>query len=405
MAYRGLQLYNSPRMGTDNEEDFAAMLAEFEGVENKKKRKEPRPGDEVKGRIVSIGRDAAFVDFGGKSDGVLDLVELRDGEGKVTVQVGDEIEARVVETEGIKGGVVLRRVTGRGAPISGDVRGQLAEAHAHGLPVEGLVTGVNKGGVEVQVAGVRGFCPISQLELRHVENAASYVGQRLVFRVTRYDEASGRPDLILSRRMILEEEQSANAEATRSRLTVGAVLPGKVTAIKDYGAFVDIGGIEGMLHVSELGFQRVKHPKDVLTVGQELQVQILKLEGERISLSLKSLEADPWSEVAQKLGEGARVAGTVTRLEQFGAFVEVAPGVEGLLHISELSQKRPLKHAREAAKVGQRLDVVVLTVDANARRLSLGLAEPGDENDAPASQAPAAPQKLGTFADLLKKKK
>jgi len=391
-------------MATDKEEDFAALLAEYEGVENKKKKKTPKPGDEVKGRIVSIGRDAAFVDFGGKSDGVLDLAELRDGDGKVTVQVGDEIEARVVEIEGPKGGTVLRRLVGRMAVQSGiDARAQLADAHAHNLPVEGLITGVNKGGVEVQVAGVRGFCPISQLDLRHVDNAAPYVGQRLTFKVTRYDEASGRPDLILSRRMILEEEQSVQAAATRSRLAVGTVLPGKVTAIKDYGAFVDIGGVEGMLHVSELGFQRVKHPKELLTVGQDLEVQIIKLDGERISLSLKSLERDPWADVATRFPEGAKAAGPVTRLEPFGAFVEVSPGVEGLLHVSELGRGKPLRHARDAAKLGQRLEVVVLTVDANTRRISLGLVDADASNDdAPAQKAP---EKLGTFADLLKKKK
>jgi small subunit ribosomal protein S1 len=392
-------------MATDKpeDEDFAALLAEYEGVENKKRKKTPKPGDEVKGRIVSIGRDAAFVDFGGKSDGVIELAELRDHEGKVTVQVGDEVEARVVEIEGPKGGVVLRRLAGRVSRAGGDARAQLAEAHAHGLIVEGMVTGVNKGGVEVQVAGVRGFCPISQLDLRHVDNAAPYVGQRLTFKVTRYDEAGGRPDLILSRRMVLEEEQSSQAETTRSRLTVGAVLPGKVTAIKDYGAFVDLGGIEGMLHVSELGFQRVKHPKDVLAVGQDLEVQILKMEGDRISLSLKSLERDPWADAANRFPEGARAAGPVTRLEPFGAFVEVSPGVEGLLHISELGRARPLKHARDAVKLGQRLEVVVLTADANHRRLSLGLADPDAEiSDAPAQKAP---EKLGTFADLLKKKK
>ncbi len=390
-----------------DDEDFGAMLAEFEGVQSnddKKKRKEPRVGDSIKGRVVSIGRDSAFVDFGGKSDGVLELTELRDGEGKLTVQIGDEIEATVVEPEGVKGGVVLRRVFGRsnGGRGGGDRRAELAEAHAHGLTVEGVVTGVNKGGVEVQVAGVRAFCPISQLELRHVDNAAGYVGQRLMFRVTRYDEGSGRADVILSRRMSLVEEQSAQAQVTRAKLAVGAVVHGKVTAVKDYGAFVDIGGVEGMLHVSELGFSRVKHPSDMLAVGQELEVQIVKLDGDRISLSLKSLGRDPWSELT--LSEGARVSGTVMRTEPFGAFVEVAPGIEGLVHISELGRGRPLKHARDAAKVGQRLELVVLSADANARRISLGLADEGDDGT-PIPAAPDAPKKLGTFADLIKKKK
>jgi small subunit ribosomal protein S1 len=199
--------------------------------------------------------------------------------------------------------------------------------------------------------------------------------------------------------MILEEEQKAQAEVTRGKLSVGAVVAGRVTAIKDYGAFIDIGGVEGMLHVSELAFARVKHPKDVLTVGQELQVQIIKLEGERISLSLKSLERDPFGD----LKEGARISGTVTRLEPFGAFVDLG-GVEGLLHVSELGRGRPLKHAREAAKLGERIDVIVLGVDKNARRVSLGMVEEGG-SDEPPPAAPSAPKTLGTFADLLKKKK
>jgi small subunit ribosomal protein S1 len=394
-------------MTTEKDDDFAALLAEYEGKENKKKRKEPRVGDEVKGRVVSIGRDAVFVDFGGKSDGVIDLVELRDAEGKITVQVGDEIEARVVETEGRAGGVVLRRQLAARAMPGQDARAELAQAHAHGIPVEGLVTAVNKGGVEVQVAGARAFCPISQLELRHVDDAAPYVGQRLTFRVTRYEDTGGRLNLVLSRRVLLEEEQKAQAAQTRERLAVGATVRGKVTAIKDYGAFVDLGGLEGMLHVSELGFARVSHPKDVLSVGQELDVQIIKIERaegkERIALSLKSLERDPWEDAATRFFEGARAAGLVKRVESFGAFVEVAPGVEGLVHVSELGGGRPLKHARDAVKVGQRIDVVVLAVDAAQRRLSLALAEKSDGDDVP--PPPSSPQKLGTFADLLKRKK
>jgi len=264
----------------------------------------------------------------------------------LTVKEGDELTATVVEVGGPSGGVVLKRVFGgRGAEGSAE----LEAAFAHGLPVEGTVTGVNKGGVEVSIGGVRAFCPISQLDLRHTEDA---------------------------------------------------------------GAFVDLGGVEGMLHVSELGFQRVAHPKDLLSVGQEVEVQILKIEksedpkkGERIALSLKSLEKDPWSDVATRFYEGARANGVVKRLETFGAFVEVAPGVEGLLHVSELGRGRPLRHARDATKVGAALDVVVLALDSDKRRLSLGLAEAGEASDATPGEAPRAPKSLGTFADLLKGKK
>jgi small subunit ribosomal protein S1 len=393
----------------NDEEDFAALLAEYEGPDDgrsKKRRKEPKEGDEVRGKIISIGRDAAFVDLGSKSDGVIELAELRDADGKLTVAVGDELQARVVEVSGTSGAIVLKRMLGRGA----EGKAELEQAFQHQIPVEGLITGVNKGGVEVQIAGVRAFCPISQLEQRHVEDAQSFVGQKLQFRITRYEVSGPKVNIVVSRRMLLDEESAAQAAVTREKLQPGAVVKGRVTALKDYGAFVDLGGLEGMLHVSQLGFQRVAHPKDVLTVGQEIEVQVLKIEKsddpkrpERVSLSLKSLEKDPWSDVATRFYEGARASGVVKRLETFGAFVEVAPGVEGLVHVSELGKNRPLRHAREATAVNAKLDVVVLAVDADKRRLSLGLAEAGgaDDDKGPPPSA-SGPASLGTFADLLK---
>jgi small subunit ribosomal protein S1 len=393
-------------MANPDDEDFAALLAEYEGGAPKKKRREPEPGEELSGRVVSIGRDAAFIDVGGKSDAMIDLAELRDADGRLTVQVGDELTGRVVEVNGKAGCIVLRRALGRGP----DARGELETAFAHGIPVEGTVTAVNKGGVEVQVAGVRAFCPLSQLDARPVEDAAAYVGQKLRFRITRYEAAGPRVNVVVSRRVLVEEEQAAQAQLLRGRLQPGAVLRGRVTAIKDYGAFVDLGGLEGMLHVSELGFARVAHPKDVLTVGQEIEVQVLRVEKsddpkrpERIALSLKSLERDPWSDVAARFAEGARVRGRVARLESYGAFVEIAPGVEGLVHVSELGGGRPLRHARDAARVGEELEVVVLGLDVERRRISLGRVAPGDEADAPPPTLPAP--RLGTFADLFNKRK
>jgi small subunit ribosomal protein S1 len=390
------------------EEDFATLLAEFEGPDDgrsKKKRKEPQVGDTVRGKVISIGRSAAFIDIGAKSDGVIDLTELRDADGKLLVKPMDELEARVVEVGGPSGSIVLKRLLGRGA----EGKAELEQAFQLGVPVEGTVSGVNKGGVEVTVAGVRAFCPISQLDLRHVEDAATYVGQKLQFRITRYELNGNRLNMVVSRRALLEQEQAALAVETRKTLEPGAVVRGRVTALKDYGAFVDLGGVEGMLHVSQLGFSRVAHPKDMLSIGQEIEVQVLKLEkgddpkrGERISLSLKSLASDPWSDAATKYFEGARARGQVVRLETFGAFVELAPGVEGLLHVSELAKGRQLRHAREATQVGAQLEVVVLAVDKDKRRLSLGMVEPGDERNGSTNDAPQAPSSLGTFADLLK---
>lgn len=398
---------------TDSGGDFANMLAEFEREQpggnkprSKKARGGPQVGAEVKGRVLSIGRESIFIDLGGKDDGILPVDEVRGPDGQITVAVGDEITARVVEMDGRSGGVILRRLLGRGA----DNAAELLQAYELGIPVEGQITGVVKGGVEVQVAGVRGFCPISQLDLRHVEDAGVYVGQKQRFQITRCEETGRSLNVVLSRRVLLEEDAKAQAVELRKRLAVGAVLRGKVSAIKDYGAFVDLGGIEGMLHVSELSFQRARHPSDVLTVGQEIEVQIIRLEKvddarkpEKISLSLKSLEKDPWGEVEQRFPEGTRLSGTVARLESFGAFVELEPGIEGLLHISELGKGRQLRHAKEAVKTGQRVDVAVQAVDREKRRISLTLAGAGGADEVGELPAPSGPARFGTLGDLMSK--
>jgi small subunit ribosomal protein S1 len=389
-----------------SDEDFASLLQEYEGA-GQKARKDPKPGEEVRGRIVSIGRDSVFVDVGGKSDGVLDAAELRDDNGKLSVAVGDEIEARVVESS--DGTLVLRRTLGRGSAVA---ESDLNTARESGIPVEGLVSAVNKGGLEVQLAGgVRAFCPTSQVELRPGADLQSFVGQRLQFKVTRVARDARRLDVVLSRRALLEAEQASRAEGTRAKLALGAVLRGKVTAIKDFGAFVDLGGIEGLIPTSELTFSRNK-PQDVVAVGQEVEVAVTRIEKtddprkpERVALSLKALEQDPWADVRERFPDGAKLSGVVSRLEQFGAFVELAPGIEGLVHISELGGGKRIRHPKEAVRAGERVDVVVLDVDVPRRRISLGMgggSDEGREGDAPVTQAPA---KLGTLADLFNRKR
>ncbi|HEY3801183.1 MAG TPA: S1 RNA-binding domain-containing protein [Kofleriaceae bacterium] len=379
-------------MADDDEEDFAAMFA---ASEQGKRAKRPKVGDLVKGTIVTLGKDAVFVDLGGKAEGQLDRAQVSDHEGKLLVKIGDVIEARVASDAG--GALVLRTKLGRGP----EARAELAQAQDLGIPVEGLVTEVVKGGVSVDVAGVRGFCPASQIDTRFVEDLSVYIGQRLTFRVTRYEPPR---NLVLSRRALLEEENEKRATETRKHLVPGAVIRGRVISFKPYGAFVDIGGIEGMLHVSELGYARVDKPEDVLRVDQELDVAILKIEGDRISLSLKALGDDPWSAATAKLGEGARVKGTITRLQPFGAFVEIAPGVEGLVHISELGAGRRINHPKEAVSVGQAIEATVLSIDHERRRLSLSLASSNDAAPDEVAAVKRAPEKLGTFGDLLKKK-
>lgn len=386
-------------------DDFAALLAEYDAP-NRKTR--PKVGDLVRGTVISVGKDAVFVDLGGKAEGVLDREQVTNRDGALTVAVGDAVEARVVDDRG--GALALKvRMGGRGP----EARAELVQAAELGLPVEGVVTEVVKGGLSVDVAGVRGFVPASQVDLRFVEDLAPFVGQKLTFRVTRY-EPGPRGNLVLSRRALLEAERAERAEKTRGTLVVGAVVRGVVTAFKPFGAFVDVGGIEGMLHVSELGFARVGHPEEVLSIGQEVEVQVIKVEpaedarkGMRIGLSLKALAEDPWRQAVAHLVEGATVKGTITRLQQFGAFVEIAPGLEGLVHISELGAGRRINHPKEVVKVGDDVEVTVLAIDPDKRRLSLSMGAKERAEEAAAAEhgrvMAQAPAKLGTLGDLLAK--
>jgi small subunit ribosomal protein S1 len=402
----------------DPGEDFGALLEEFDGKGKGRTGagRGPQIGDVVRGRVLTVGREVVFLTLNdGKTEGVLDLEQLRDDNGQLAVKEGDEIEARVAELGDKAGHVVLRRLVRRGP----EARAELQQSFELGIPVEGTVTAVNKGGVEVNVAGVRGFCPISQLDARQVEDAGSFVGKKLSFKVTKHEVDRRGINLVLSRRALLEEEARVKAVETRQKLMVGAVLPGTVTAIKDFGAFVDLGGIEGMLPASELGFTRGVRPGEVLSVGQQLEVQVLRMERtddprrpDRISLSLKSLAQDPWDEVPTRFPVGSKVTGKIVRLESFGAFVELTPGIEGLLHIGQLASQQGgggqhLRHARDAAKVGDTKEMTILAIDRERRRISLGLGDNADEIDPEGLAAARAANsgKLGTLGDLLRNRK
>jgi small subunit ribosomal protein S1 len=395
---------------TPPQEDFAAMFAAAEKSAPRGKQAKRAVGDRVRGKVVSIGHEVTVVELEGGGEGTLETLELRADDGQLTVKAGDMIDARVSALGEKAGFVWLRRGANRGV----DPRAGLAEAFATGLPVEGLVTGVNKGGLEVTVAGVRAFCPVSQLELRPVADPAAYVGRKLEFRVTRFEDDRRGPNVVVSRRALLEEENQARAAQTRATMTVGAVLSGTVTALKDFGAFVDVGGIEGLLPASEIGYQRGTKPSDVLTIGQPVTVQVMRIEKrddpkrpEQVSFSLKALEKDPWQDAAGALVVGSVIKGRITRVETFGAFVEVASGVEGLLHISELAGGKSLRHAREAAKPGDAVEVTIMSIDPEKRRISLGLGAKedrvDDEGRAVAARASGGGG-MGTLGDLLKAK-
>jgi small subunit ribosomal protein S1 len=400
-------------MANDETEDFAALMKEFDGAPASKKRG-LKAGELVRGRIVSIGAESVFVDLGGKAEGILERAQVLDKDGKLTVAVGDELEARVADAGGKSGTIILRKTASLRGP---EAAAEVVQAFEFGIPVEGLVAGVNKGGFDVQVAGMRGFCPVSQIDLRFVDDPSLYVGQKMHFRITKLEPGRGNQmNLVLSRKALLEEEQKARAAELRKTLAVGLVVRGTVTQLKEYGAFVDLGGIEGLLHVSELGFQRVRHPSEVLGVGQEVEVVVTKIEpsaearkGDKISLSLKQLGRDPWLDVADQFPAGSRVKGTVVRFQPFGAFVELAPGIEGLIHISQMVSGKRINHPSEAMDLRQAVEVTVLSVDPEQRRLSLALtsATPDDQagvEDVAAARV-AGKQGLGTFGDLLKRVK
>jgi len=370
--------------------DFGALLAEFERQQGKTgAEKAPSIGEKVRGEIISLGEDAAFIDLGGKTEGMVHLEELTGEDGELTAAVGDVVEGLITATDPDSGCLVIRVRPGR-LSASDTALEELRQAHEHGMPVEGLVQEVVKGGVRVDVAGVRAFCPVSQLDRVYVENPADFVGRRLSFRIERFEESGrgSRPNVVVSRRTLLEEEARARAEEARARLEVGKTVEGTVTSVTTYGAFVDLGGIEGLLHVSEMSYSRVEDPRQLYVPDQRVQVEVLKIEPgkdgkrDRISLSRKSLEADPWEGVAAIFSVGSRHHGKVARVESFGAFVELMPGVDGMVHVSELGADRPIQHAREVVEPGQELEVKVLSVDPVRRRISLARTVIDPEPDA-----------------------
>jgi small subunit ribosomal protein S1 len=345
------------------EEDFATLFAR-EGA-----RRSVEVGQVVKGRILQIDSETIFVDVGGKGEALMDRAELEDEHGTVKLAVGDELEATVVRT-GDEVRLSYRLLQGV------QTRERLGVAAETGLPVEGKVAAVIKGGYEVTVAGLRAFCPFSQMDLRRVETPESFVGRVLEFRISRYAE-QGR-NIVLTRRALLEEQAAKAAEETRKKILAGAVLPGTVTSLPDFGAFVDLGGVQGLVPASEISHSRVGRPADRLRLGDAVSVKVLKVDGAtgKISLSLKALEGDPWAAVPAQLRERQIVRGRVARMTDFGVFVELLPGVDGLLHLTEIPRSRH-REMRHAAETGAELVVLVTSIDLEKRRVGLALAPEG----------------------------
>jgi small subunit ribosomal protein S1 len=325
-------------------------------------------GEVVRGRVLRVSSNDVIVDVGYKSEGIIDADEFKGPDGKPQVNVGDEIDVLLEKTENRDGYVVLSKEKAEKMKIWEAIE----RAYAEGLPVTGIVKERIKGGLAVDV-GVRAFLPGSLVDMRPVRNLDSMKGKEFQMRVIKVNRKRG--NIVLSRKAVLEEENSSKKRRTLEGLAEGKMLKGVVKNITEYGAFIDLGGIDGLLHKTDMSWGRVNHPSEMFVVGDEVEVVVLKFdpEKERVSLGHKQRTADPWENVEDKFPRESRVRGKVVSLTDYGAFIELEPGVEGLIHISEMSWTKRVKHPSKVLAVGDMVEAVVLDVDRTARRLSLGL--------------------------------
>lgn len=348
--------------------DFASMLDEYDSG----KARDLNVGDPIEGAIISIGKDSVYVDTGTKTDGVVAKAELLDDDGAFTRKVGDRVKLYVVSVN--EGEVLLSKA------LSGAGQASLIlDAFRGRTPVEGKVTQVIKGGFSVDIMGKRAFCPVSQMDVKYVETPEDYLNQTHHFRVTRYEE--GGRNIVVSRRDLLNEQIEEERKTFMAAVTPGAVVEGTVSKLMPFGAFVTLApGVEGMIHVSELSWSRVEKPEEVVQAGDPVKVKVLKIENAgkkggapRLSLSIRQMSGDPWDDLDNRVKPGDQMPGKVVRLAPFGAFVEVGYGLEGLVHLSEMSHTRRVVKADEVVKTGDIVQVVVKAVDPDKKRISLSI--------------------------------
>ncbi|PKN54818.1 MAG: 30S ribosomal protein S1 [Deltaproteobacteria bacterium HGW-Deltaproteobacteria-14] len=371
--------------------DFAALM----GDKPQQASEEPtfEPGDKVKGvvEVVSLHGQEVFLDLGGKATGYVLKEELRGEDGEITVKQGDELEGIVV---GVNSNGVHIKVR-----LGADVDSRaLREAFTAGIPVEGKVIATNKGGYDVLIAGQRAFCPFSQIDVYRLEDPESVVGQVFAFKITEMRSGS----VVISRAALMRAEQAERAAETAKKLQVGAKLTGRVRNIQKFGVFVDLGGIDGLVHVSELSWDRVGDPHEAVKMGQEVEVVVLEIdpEKERIALSMRQTQGDPFETAVGGIQVGEIVTGAVVRLTNFGAFVSLAPGVDGLIHVSDLAHAR-VRHPKEVLNVGDTVKVRVMEMDLERRRIALSLkALAEDPWDAAASKYQPGQAVTGTIESV-----
>ncbi|HMN67222.1 MAG TPA: 30S ribosomal protein S1 [Bdellovibrionales bacterium] len=325
-------------------------------------------GDIVSGRVVEVQEDYVLVDINYKSEGLIPISEFRVVDGARDIQVGSNVEVYIDRIENENGMVVLSKDKADMMRAWNDI----SRAAENEEVIEGTIIAKVKGGLSVDI-GVKAFLPGSQIDLRPVRNIDAYIGKKYKFKVIKFNKKRG--NIVLSRRALLEEERESLRTQTLDAMKEGSIVKGVVKNITDYGAFIDLGGMDGLLHITDMSWGRVKHPSEILNVGDEIDVKVLKFdnEKERVSLGLKQLKADPWEAVSGEFTPGKKVKGKVVSLTDYGAFVELAEGIEGLIHVSEMSWTKRVKHPSQMLKVGDEVDVQVLEIDGANRRISLGM--------------------------------
>jgi small subunit ribosomal protein S1 len=354
-------------------ESFAALFEESLA------RQEMRSGEVIVAEVISVDSDFVIVNAGLKSESVINTAEFRDDQGNIEVNVGDFVKVAIEKLEDGYGSTVLSRDKAKKMQAWLD----LEEAMNEGRVIKGMVNGRVKGGLTVMVNGIRAFLPGSLVDLRPVKDTTPFENKEWDFKVIKLDRK--RNNVVVSRRAVLEDSMGADREALMESLKEGAVVKGIVKNITDYGAFVDLGGIDGLLHITDLAWRRVKHPSEVLTVGEEVEAKILKFDQEknRVSLGIKQLGDDPWVALSRRYPVSTRLFGKVTNLTDYGAFVEIEPGIEGLVHVSEMDWTNKNVHPAKIAQLGDEVEVMILEIDEDRRRLSLGMkqcqANPWDE--------------------------
>ncbi len=327
-------------------------------------------GEIIIGTVVSVGRDHVVVDIGGKSEGVIALREFADATGNTTVAAGDKVDVYIESRENDDGLVTLSKEKADKMKVWDEI----SNACEADELIEGTISQRVKGGLSVTIrGGVKAFLPGSQVDLRPIRNLDKLIGQTYRFKVIKFNKKRG--NIVLSRRVLLERERDEMKQKTLETLTEGMVVQGTIKNITEYGAFVDVGGIDGLLHITDMSWGRVNHPNEVFQVGDQVTVKVLKYnpETERVSLGLKQTQEDPWNHAEEAYPAGKKVHGKVMSITDYGAFVELEPGVEGLIHVSEMSWTKKVKHPSKMLEVGQDLECQVLEVDARAKRISLGL--------------------------------